>query len=162
MLYNDTHTEINLNLWKHFNEEADKTKDRMWTMASWMFTLQGAVIAFIVKQLFTSKSNEDHLMIANDAVAMATSLIGAVLGGYTIFLICQYGYHINGMWNRANVIRRQINGLNEIWFTNNQEKIDKDKSSKDERALPSVAGWLVFLSSLFIIFFIVLFFIALV
>jgi xanthosine utilization system XapX-like protein len=155
MLKEDKQIEINLGLWKHFNDEADKTKDRMWTIASWMFTLQGGLIAYISKCI---TYNNRHLTINNPPIVIITSLIGIVVCSFTMFMIQQYGYHINSMWNRANIIRREIPGLDEIWFVNNGKKIEEDKKNvgKEEKGLPPVSFRLIILSIFFMIVFILM------
>lgn len=147
-------TEINLSLWKYFTDDAAKIKDRMWTMASWMFTLQAGLLAFIGKYLSTNFQN--HLVIENKILVMISAAMGVVLGGYTLFMIQQYGQHINGMWQRADKVRRQIPGLTEIWLLGNAEKIkeDIDKEGKEDNSLPAVAWRLMYLCIGFIIAFI--------
>ena len=51
MLNDDKQSETNLSLWKYFTDDAAKIKDRLWIMASWMFTLQAGLLAFIGKYL---------------------------------------------------------------------------------------------------------------
>ena len=157
MLNTDKQTEINLGLWKQFNDDADKTKDRMWTIASWMFTLQAGLLAFIGK--YWSENPESKFKIANPVIAIATG-VGIILCIYSIYMISQYGYHINSMWNRANIIRRQIPGLSDIWFINNTKKIEDDKNAKDERGLPAISRNLIYLCIVFMVVFIVLLVIA--
>lgn len=51
MLNNTKQTATNLSVWKYFTDDAAKIKDRMWTMASWMLTLQAGLLAFIGKHI---------------------------------------------------------------------------------------------------------------
>lgn len=155
MLPTDKLTEINLNLWQHFNNEADKTKDRMWTIASWMFTLQAGVIAFIADHF--SIDNSKALIIDNLILIKTACAIGVFLSAYTIFMIRQYGYHINSMWVRANYIRRQTTGLTEIWFAGNDTMINKDKKPAKEEGVPLVALRLIYFCIGFMVIFITLF-----
>ena len=156
-MLNDTQqTETNLSLWKYFTDDAAKIKDRMWTMASWLFTLQAGLLAFASKYLSTDSCN--HLMIENRILVIITAAMGIVLSGFTIFMIQQYGQHIRGMWNRADFIRRQTPGLTEIWLLNNITEIIKDaeKDGKADTSLPPVAKRLLWLGSWFTMVFIVL------
>ena len=40
-----------LELWKWFTDDAAKIKDRMWTMATFFYTVLGALLGFVGKQL---------------------------------------------------------------------------------------------------------------
>lgn len=154
MLSNDKQTETNLSLWKYFTDDAAKIKDRMWTMASWMFTLQAGLLAFTGRYLSTNFQN--HLVIENKILVMISAAMGVVLGGYTLFMIQQYGEHIRGMWNRADKVRRQIPGLTEIWLLNDAVSIKEDtaREGKENNSLPAVAWRLMYLCIGFITAFI--------
>lgn len=51
MVTEDNQNETNLSPWKYFTDDAEKIKDRMWTMASCMFNIQASITAFITKHL---------------------------------------------------------------------------------------------------------------
>lgn len=158
----DRQPETNLDLWKYFTDDASKIKDRMWTIASWLFTLQSAVLAFIGNQ-FTKDKMEDFYF-DNRKLVILLCVIGVVLSLYTLFMIQQYGRHIRSMWNRADLVRRQIPGLTEIWFVKNDKEIEKDKTnqvkSQEEKSLPPVCWRLIYLCIGFMIVFVALFLIS--
>lgn len=154
---NDELIKTHLDLWKYFTDDAAKIKDRMWTIASWMFTLQGALLAFIAKQL--SSETGTTIEVKNSIVVLIVAGIGIVLSGYTIFMIQQYGHHISGMWNRADLVRRSVPGLTEIWLLNDKVKLkgDREAAGVPKKGLPPVALPLIFLCLGFMLVFTVLF-----
>lgn len=153
---NNPQTETNLSLWKYFTDDAAKIKDRMWTIASWMFTLQAGLLGYSGKQFSVDMNN--HLIIENQLITILASAIGIALSAYTAFMIQQYGQHIRGMWNRADMVRRQVPGLSEIWFLNNAGKIkvDLQKQDNEEQGLPNVAVRLIYFDFGFLASFIAL------
>lgn len=154
MLNKDNQPETHLSLWKYVTDDAAKIKDRMWTMASWLFTLQAGLLAFAGKYLSTDGNS--HLKIDNHILVIITAVIGIVLSGFTLFMIQQYGEHIRGMWNRADLVRREIDGLSDIWFVNEKKRIVEDKNATADSSLPAVAKRLIYLSLCFMAAFIVL------
>jgi hypothetical protein len=160
MLQQDKHTEIHLDLWKYVTDDAGKIKDRMWTMASWMFALLAGLLAFSVK--YFSGANRGDLKIENPVLIIVIGILGIVLSGYAMFMIQQYEQHIRNMWNRSDLVRREIRGLCEIWFLNLPDKIIEDKEkNRNEQTVPPVAKRLIYLAVGFGMVFISLLFLAL-
>ena len=93
--------ETNISLWKYFTDDAAKIKDRMWTISSWMFTLLAALLAYIGRHLETTDTG--IVTIENELLVTISAVMGIVLSIYTMFMIQQYGQHIRGMWNRADL-----------------------------------------------------------
>ena len=140
-----TDNETNLSLWKFFTEDAARIKARMWLSASWMFTLQSGILAFMGK--YFSTSNDNRLLVENHIMVTISSVIGIALSIYTAFMIKQHGDHIRGMWNRAAEVRRKIEGLSEIWFLRDAAKVKQDLAPDQpiDTSLPRVAKTLVWL-----------------
>jgi hypothetical protein len=160
-MLNDTNqTETNLSLWKYFTDDAAKIKDRLWTMASWMFTLQAGITAFIAKHL--KGESWESLLMENKVMILVTCIAAIAFSCYSIFMINQYGYHIRSMWNRADLVRRQMPHVNEIWFLNNRTAIDKDQTEAgiENKSMPKVATRLVYMCYGFIAVFLFLLYIA--
>lgn len=38
-----------LDLWKHFSEDTAKIKDKLWTIASWLYALMSGLMAFMLE-----------------------------------------------------------------------------------------------------------------
>jgi hypothetical protein len=159
MLKEDNQTETHLSLWKYFTDDAAKIKDRLWTMASWMFTIQAGITAFIAKHL--KGESWGTLIVENKVMIIVTCTAAIAFSFYSIFMINQYGHHIRSMWNRADLVRRQMPDLNEIWFLNNKKEIDKDqlKAGIENKSMPKVATRLVYMCYGFIAVFLFLLFI---
>jgi hypothetical protein len=147
MLNIDKNTEIHLSLWKYFTDDAAKIKDRMWTMASWMFTLQAGIIAFIGKNIVTTEGYTPK--VQNHVLMLICAALGFVLSMFTLFMIQQYGSHIRGMWNRADKVRRHISGLTEIWLLDDAVEIQKDaeRVGHEDKSLPKAARRLMYMGS---------------
>ncbi len=54
MLKEDTKTEVNLDLWKWFTDDAANIKDKMWTVAAFFYMVLSALLGFILKYISTS------------------------------------------------------------------------------------------------------------
>ncbi len=160
MLNMNTETDLNLTLWQYFTDDAAKIKDRLWTMVSWMFTIQAAIIAFIAKHF--KGDNWETLTAENKMMVIVTCIAAVAFSFYSIFMINQYGGHIRSMWNRADLVRRQMPEVNNVWFLNNKTAIEKDaaRAAKENRSMPKVATRLVYMCYGFIAVFIFLLVIA--
>lgn len=98
-----------LELWKFFSEDVAKIKDKLWTIASWLYALMSALIAFIVKYILDVDIDQIPELI------LIIIFTGLLLSLYTVFMIYEYGLHIRCGWNRTNYIRNKIQGLDAIW-----------------------------------------------
>ena len=138
-----------LELWKWFTDDAAKIKDRMWTMASFFYTLLGALLGLVGKQLISTGSW--NFTMQQRPLVLVVTLAGCVLSGYGIYMLWQYGKHIRSGWNRADYIRFRIEGLNEIWCFNDKEleKEDEKHRIKHPESIPKVAVVLIILMALF-------------
>ncbi len=148
--------DILVDLWKYCTEDAAKIKDRMWVSASWMFTLQSGILAFIGKHFNTT---DGRLVVHNHVTMAITTGMGIALSVYTAFMIRQYGDHIRGMWNRAGEVRRKIEGLTEIWFLSDAAKVQQDLAPDQpvDTTVPRVAKRLIWFCLGFTLVFSILF-----
>ena len=85
-----------LNLWQHFSQEAANIKDKLWTTASWLFTLLGGVLGFIAKGL-----EPDALAFQEPKLTAVLAWVGLVLSAYGYWMITEYSWHIRTAWNRS-------------------------------------------------------------
>lgn len=140
-----------LELWKWFTDDAAKIKDRMWTMATFFYTLLGAMLGFVGKQLISGDSKNLIENVQQPDLVLVVALAGCVLSGYGIYMLWQYGKHIRSGWNRADYIRFRIEGLSEIWYFNDKdlEKKDEKHRIKHPESIPRVAVVLIILMALF-------------
>lgn len=119
-----------LDLWKYFSDDAAKMKDKLWTIASWLYALMSGLLGVVVKYLL------DRPEATVDPLLLAIILLSGVgLSVYTCLMIWQYGMHVRTGWNRTNFIAGKIAGFQEIWdhdkvLTVKQEK-KKEKRKED-------------------------------
>lgn len=139
-----------LELWKYFTDDAAKIKDRMWTIASLFFAAVTALISFIANNL--SRLPEQNIFKSNEFMLLIMTSI-ALLGlcFYFKYMITQYGTHIRNGWNRADFIRRRIDGLAEIWYLGNDERMEEAYKIPTETSLPNEAKRLIYFSNLIMV-----------
>ncbi len=152
----DEKFKVKLELWKYFTDDSAKIKDRMWTISSWMFSVQAGLLTFVANKL---PADTQQSVGTNYSVIAGATVVGILLGLFTIIMIFQYGNHIRGMWNRADMIRRELPGLSDIWFLKSKKLIDLDGkfAVTPKKGLPGVAKLLIYLSFGFTTAFITLF-----
>jgi hypothetical protein len=129
-----------LEVWKYFNEEANNIKDKLWTIASWLYALMGGILALIAKNL----DETDH-SFSYPLMILVLSLVGIALSLYTWWMIKMYGWHVRTCWDRSNFLRKRVNGLDEIWKSGVRENARKD----DPNRIPFFARRLLVLDLLF-------------
>ncbi len=110
-----------LDLWKFFNEDTAKIKDKLWTIASWLYGIMGALLGTIIT--YTQAAGTGNWQ-------GGMSILGIVLSAYTAYMIWEYGIHIRHGWNRANFIAAQIKGLKEI-IDNDRTRTKRQQEKKD-------------------------------
>ncbi len=129
----------NISLWQYFQEDAARIKEKMWTIASWLYTLLGAIIGFLAKE---------HSILSytwkDPSVVMLISSTGIGITLYGSYMLRSYGFHIQSSWDRANYIRDMyLKEVKEIWFLGDKEKIDKEYQPPKETVLPKEAKNLI-------------------
>ena len=85
------------NVWKYFSEDATNIKDKLWTIASWLFTLLGGIIGFIAKDF-----KSETFAFEEPKLVIVIALVGIILSAYTYWMITEYGWHIRTAWNRTD------------------------------------------------------------
>jgi hypothetical protein len=146
-----------IDLWKYFSDDGAKVKDKMWTLASFFYTALGVLLGFAAKHICSGDDSIFSFVFEEPALIFIVSILGIILSGYGIFMLHQYGTHIRSSWNRANYIRRQIKGLTEIWFLENQELIaEESESNIDDQRLPKLAKRLMGLMAGFTLIYLIL------
>ena len=162
---------VYLELWKWFQEDAAKIKERMWTIATFFYTLLGGTLGFIAKDLLI----DNTITLSNPPLVLVISSLALVISAYGIYMIRSYGWHIQSSWDRASFIRTKIEGLTEIWYAGkkmeeglpeqteepriesvNDKRKNEDKKKKKEQNPPAEAKRLIqFMSGFMIIYFII-------
>lgn len=81
----DKNSEINFQLWKHFSEDAAKVKEKLWTTASWLFTLLGGILGFIAKNMM-----EKSLAFEQPNMILCVAIFGLAMSMYAAWLIYEF------------------------------------------------------------------------
>ena len=137
-----------LELWKWFQEDAGKIKDKMWTIATFFYTVFGTVLGYIGKQY----AEQGHLPYY---LVIATS-IGCFLSLYGMYLIHAYGSHIRSSWNRADYLLTKVEGLSDIWDSGLSPSSKYNFKLPFFKKVPQVAKRLIYLMFFFLLLFSIL------
>ncbi len=111
-------------LWKHFSNDAERVKEKLWTVSIWLFALLGSVLGFIVKLL-----NDQNLIFTQKPLVMVACGVGLLLCLYAWWMITSYGNHVRTAWNRTNHILKSNEKLRELWLSGylDDKRIEKEK-----------------------------------
>lgn len=96
-----------VHLWEYFEDRADMLKDRLWTMATWLFGLNSTILGFIFGMPLIAFDSAVSAVGAPTFV-LALALVGCVLCLYAFVLIHDYGKHIQRNWDRANRLSAEL------------------------------------------------------
>ena len=107
-----------LDLWKFFSEDTAKIKDKLWTIASWLYALMSGLMAFMLDD----KAGEFRPLMG---------IVGIFLSLYTCFMIYEYSIHITGGWRVTTFLVGKIDGLKHVWESRKPVfKNDKEEESE--------------------------------
>ncbi|MCF2490254.1 hypothetical protein [Dyadobacter sp. CY347] len=95
-------------LWKHFNEDTEKIKDKLWTIASWLYGLMSGLLAFIVSYYTDKGEGRENTLV------FVMLLVGFLLSIYTCLMVSEYGKHVRSGWKKTNRLSDKIAGLGEV------------------------------------------------
>jgi hypothetical protein len=148
MSTNTTHSD-QLDLWKYFSDDAAKVKDKLWTIASWLFSLLSVVFGYIAQNLdghgFAFKEPQIIIVVAG---------VGLVLSIYTCWMIYENGIHLRTAWNRTNHLCDKLPHVKDAWRAGKKTK-DDDSKEEYREDLPPFVIRLMILGCLFALAFLV-------
>ena len=147
----DKNSDINFQLWMYFSEDAAKVKDKLWTTASWLFTLLGGILGFIAKNMM-----ENSLAFEKPNMILCVAIFGLAMSMYAAWLINEFGIHLKSAWRRTDYLQSFIPGLTKTWEAG---KIRKDES--ETSYLPRFVKILLILPVFFALSFVGVFVLAL-
>lgn len=103
-------------LWQYFSEDTAKVKDKLWTIASWLYVLMSGLLGFIAKHQIELE-NQAEIAIGKHLSfwSIAMVFVGFALSFYTVYMVREYGRHIKGGWRITNFLIDKIEGLEEVW-----------------------------------------------
>jgi hypothetical protein len=134
-------SDMNFQLWIHFSEDAAKVKDKLWTISAWLFSLLGAIMAFIGKNL-----SENQLAFKNPKTILLVAILGFVLSLYTFLVIYENGKHLRIAWDRTNYLRSKMPQVEMAWQAG---KKDNNGQNGTDTGMPPFVNRLLMLCALF-------------
>ncbi len=106
-----------ISLFQFFNDQGDRWKERLWGILTWAYTISGGVLAFILTKWTRLGDNvATEGLITNPGPALAASLFGLLFIAFLLFMIYEYGRHIQACWDRTDFIKDSCPDLWDIWY----------------------------------------------
>lgn len=84
-------------IFKFFEEAAERTKSHAWTQSAWILTLNGAILGFSLN-LFVEHATVRGFLF----VEWISALAGLLLCTYLVFVLYELGKHIRNYWTASN------------------------------------------------------------
>lgn len=138
--------ENSIDLMKFYEESASKKKEQVWTLTTWVLTLNVGIIGFCFTLYTQQYANRAFIIF--EVVACA---VGIVLCRFLQTLIRDQGQHISSAWTRANKIKAGSAPLKELL---DEGEFDGMRQPEYKTPFPRFCTRLIQLSWLFIIGFI--------
>lgn len=96
----------NFEVWQFFESRADEIKGRLWTTATWLITLKGALLAFILSERMVQiDSTGVGLKPKFPAVVTMLSGLGLAFTILTLAIVDDMVKHIRRNWQRASALK---------------------------------------------------------
>lgn len=91
-------------VWSFFEHRADEIKSRLWTTATWLIALKGALLGFILSQNFVVFEGPG-IKLANPLIVSLLSGLGVALVILTWTVVDDMASHIRLNWRRASAAK---------------------------------------------------------
>jgi hypothetical protein len=142
-LENDMPPQNKLELFKFYEDAAERTKDRAWTQTSWMLTLNSGVLGFSLTSYLQNEEDAFFLVIE-----LLSAAVGVVLSLFLYYMLQELGSHIRSHWTKSNKIAADYSLLGS--FMSKEEAI-KAKSPEYSAGFPRFCRRLQQLAILFML-----------
>jgi hypothetical protein len=86
-------------MFKFYEDAAQRTKSDAWTQTTWVLTLSGAILGFSMKVYV-----EHRELPGFPAIAFGCAAAGLVLTAYAFHVLRELAKHIRNYWTSANVL----------------------------------------------------------
>ena len=86
-----------LNLFKFYEEAAEKTKAHAWSQTTWILTLNAAILGFSVN-FYANNSDKTAFF----TIELLSSGVGVVLCIFLLYMLNELGGHISHYWASSN------------------------------------------------------------
>jgi len=94
-------------LWQFFESRADALKSGLWTTATWLLGLQGALLAFILGDRLTDVGSADGWLRPKvPSVVALLSGLGVGVAAMTWGVVSDTARHIHRNWDRASAAKK--------------------------------------------------------
>ncbi len=91
--------EHKLEIFKFYQEAAEKTKVHAWSQTTWILTLNAGIMVFSLSFFAEYRTAPAFLFIE-----VLSAGVGVVLSGFLIYLLYELGKHIRNYWTQSNRI----------------------------------------------------------
>ena len=126
----------------HYENMADKSKSRAWSLTTWVLTLNSGLLAFCIK-FYTDKKDDPNFQ----TIEYACCSIGVLLSIFLCYMIYEQGKHLKSYWKVMDKILTENEALQEITgLKPESERID----------YPAFCKWLMGLALMFSLGFVLL------
>jgi len=89
-------------LWKHFQDRADKIAERLWTVGAWLMTIIGTTLSLPFAAKFVTFPESGFPIQVKAALPLACiSFFGILLVVYLFFALVDMQEHISGNWRAS-------------------------------------------------------------
>ncbi len=97
-------------LWKYFQDRADQIKERLWTTATWLISVQAAFLTllFSAEILQFTMDSPVQFSICLPIPAFFLCLFGVGISGYSLVVIDDAATHVTKNWVRANQLLQEL------------------------------------------------------
>lgn len=94
---NDLAADKRFELFKFYEDAAERAKSHAWTQSTWILALNGAILGFSLN-LYVKDGNVHGFLF----IECISTLAGLILCGYVVFVLYELGKHIRNYWTAAN------------------------------------------------------------
>jgi hypothetical protein len=116
-----------IHLWQYFSDRTDTLTDRLWTIATWLFGFNSAILGFIFvggsRLIIVDSTNAT---ITAPEFVLTLALAGCGLCLFAILLIENYGAHIQRNRKRAEELSENLHLVKETLAGSSSTGGDKD------------------------------------
>lgn len=92
-------------VWRFFEHRADEIKGSLWTTATWLVALQGALLAFTLNDQVIEFTEPGVITAKHQLVVMTLSGLGLALAALTFAIVDDIARHVRINWLRASAAK---------------------------------------------------------
>jgi len=108
-----------LEIFKFYEEAAEKAKAQAWSQTTWILTLNAGILAFSLTFFADHRDVPAFLVIE-----LLSAAVGVVLSAFLIYLLYELGKHIRNYWTQSNTIAAGYAPLRQFVGEKNAKKAE--------------------------------------